>query len=150
MPDQYFLYANLPNGSVVKRGDAILVEDGGAVRTAFVNMIGQSDGDYYVNALIITAKPAVDYDGAGYRHVSSSHVSGKRFATVAECVANPEIETALRNHFQWASEQRGPDSGERVINAEAPTKPDPRDTDQDGEISPKEQAKWDKKQGKQQ
>jgi hypothetical protein len=100
------LRVTLPNGKEVKRGDAILVEDGGYIATAFVDKIDQSEGYPFVSAAIIdTTRNSMDTgqnnpvikalpSAVGARHVSTpDNIPGIRF-----CLIDAEEETLLRAH----------------------------------------------------
>lgn len=139
----------LPNGVICKRGDAILVEgEGGAVLTAFVDHIDQSNGYPYVTANIMVGslhkadKTIWSYDGVGFRHVSTPlTITGKRFCLVSEGDA---AEAALRGHYALVT-PADPIQGSSPadIKPEQPTQPlDPADLNQDGTVTKAERKQY--------
>jgi hypothetical protein len=147
------LRANLSNGKQVKRGDPILVQDGGLISTAIVDKIDESDGHPYVTAIILNQtrntldagqkNPTVKAGAPGYRHVSTpSNITGLRFCLIDEeeekqlraIGAGERVEVIDAGHLIGGSE------AEKSVDSAPPPKQqfDPADRNQDGTVSKQE------------
>lgn len=163
------LKVTLPNGKEIKRGDAILVQDGALVSTAFIDKIDESNGFPYVKAVILDTTRRTLESGAsatnpvtkpglpGYRHVSTpAHITGVRF-----CLIDEEEEKQLRAHHAAAATTTEPvveqDAGSETVNNTSPLAPptpepqptpalDPRDLNKDGTVTKAEKKQYNREQ----